>query len=91
MGSICRPVSEKEREGGPQAKQYWEGGVLSYGFRLGGGSGAEARSGGALLVTRTERGVCRILKPYCKQVPFDPLKCMAGVNVQCKKDWCVEI
>ncbi len=26
---------------------------------------------------------------YCKQVPFDPLKCMAGVNVQCKKDWCV--
>jgi hypothetical protein len=19
--------------------------------------------------------------------PFDPLKCMAGVNVQCKKDW----
>ncbi len=22
---------------------------------------------------------------------FDPLKCMAGFNVQCKKDWCVEI
>ncbi len=22
-------------------------------------------------------------KPYCEQVPFDPLKC--------KKDWCVEI
>jgi hypothetical protein len=21
--------------------------------------------------------------------PFDPLKCMAGVNVQCKRDWCV--
>jgi hypothetical protein len=37
------------------------------------------------------RGVLRILKPYCKQVPFDPLKCMAGVNVQCKKDWCVGI
>ncbi len=22
-------------------------------------------------------------------VPFDPLKCIAGLNVQYKKDWCV--
>jgi hypothetical protein len=22
-------------------------------------------------------------------VPFDPLKCIARLNVQCKKDWCV--
>ncbi len=27
-------------------------------------------------------------KPYYKRFHFDPLKCMAGLNVQCKKDWC---
>jgi hypothetical protein len=30
-------------------------------------------------------------KSYYKRFHFDPLKCMAGFNVQCKKDWCVEI
>jgi hypothetical protein len=36
--------------------QYWEGGVLSYWLCLG-GSGAEARGGGALLLARIERGI----------------------------------
>ncbi len=31
------------------------------------------------------------LKSYYKRFHSDPLKCMAGVNVQCKKDWCVEV
>jgi hypothetical protein len=35
---------------------------------------------------------CVVLwKSYYERFHFNPLKCMAGVNVQCKKDWCVEI
>ncbi len=30
-------------------------------------------------------------KSYYKRFHFDPLKCMAGFNVKCKKVWCVEI
>jgi hypothetical protein len=50
---------ERERGGHTQAVQYCTGrgeGVLSYWLRLG-GSGAEARRGGALLLARIERGV----------------------------------
>ncbi len=49
-------------------------------------------SGIQTLATKVSGLYCIVYwKLYCKQVPFDPLKCMAGVNVQCKKDWCVEI
>ncbi len=30
-------------------------------------------------------------KSFYERFHFNPLKCMAEVNVQCKKDWCVEI
>jgi hypothetical protein len=60
VGSLCRPVSEKERVRGGGTHRLCStvlgGGVLSYWLRLG-GSGAEARGGGALLLARIERGV----------------------------------
>jgi hypothetical protein len=33
--------------------------------------------------------VCWTLEGLAQAVPFDPLKCIAGLNVQHKKDWCV--
>jgi hypothetical protein len=53
---------------------------------------AKPGNGGGLRIGMDPlRGVSWTLEALVKAVPFDPLKCIAGLNVQCKRDWCVGI